>query len=42
MNYIKELEKLLKEDVLVEVNENIKELNEALVKKKNDKNLKEE
>lgn len=42
MNYIKELEKLLKEDVLVEVNENIKELNEALEKKKNDKNLKEE
>ena len=41
MDYIKELEKLLKDDVLVEVNEDIKELEEQLKKKKN-KALKEE
>ena len=41
MDYIKNLEKLLKEDVLLEVNENIKEIKESLEKKK-DKALKEE
>lgn len=35
MDYIKELEELLKDDVLVEVNENVKELEETLKKKKN-------
>lgn len=45
MSYIKQLEKLLKDDVLVEVEENLKELNEELKtsKKKNDiKDIKEE
>lgn len=42
MDYIKDLEKLLKDDVLVEVNEQINGINNALEKKKNDKGLKEE
>lgn len=42
MNYIQDLEKILKEDVLVEVNEEINGIKSALEKKKNDKNLKEE
>ena len=37
MDYIKELETLIKEDILVEVNENIKEL-----ESNNKKNLKDE
>ncbi|RXJ68271.1 hypothetical protein CRV08_08445 [Halarcobacter ebronensis] len=41
MDYIKQLDELLKKDVLVEVNENIKEIEEELKKKKN-KALKEE
>lgn len=41
MDYIKELEKLLKTDVLVEVNANVKEL-EEITKKKNNKSSKEE
>lgn len=41
MDYIKELEKLLKTDVLVEVNANVKEL-EEITKKKNNKSTKEE
>ncbi|QKF81739.1 hypothetical protein [Halarcobacter ebronensis] len=41
MDYIKQLDELLKKDVLVEVNENIKEIEEEL-KKKKDKALKEE
>ncbi|MGB5919575.1 hypothetical protein [Arcobacter sp.] len=42
MDYIKDLETLLKTDVLVEVNENIKELETNLEKKKNSKELKDE
>jgi hypothetical protein len=42
MDYIKDLEKILKEDVLLEVNEEINGIKSALEKKKNDKNLKEE
>lgn len=42
MDYIKELEKLLKTDVLVEVNENIKELEASLEKKKSSKAIKDE
>ena len=42
MNEIKELETLLKTDVLVEVAQNIKELEEKIEKKKNAKALKEE
>ena len=41
MDYIKELQELLKTDVLVEVNENIKDLGNQLAKKKN-KALQEE
>lgn len=41
MDYIKELKELLQNDVLVEVNENIKEIETELAKKKN-KALKEE
>lgn len=41
MDYIKELEQLVKTDVLVEVNENISEINAELSKKKN-KTLNEE
>ena len=41
MNYIKELENILLKDVLIEVNENIKDLETSLEKKKN-KALKEE
>ncbi|WP_419764632.1 MAG: hypothetical protein ACNI28_12700 [Arcobacter sp.] len=42
MDYIKNLEKLLKDDVLVEINETINGIKSALDKKKNDKALKEE
>ncbi len=42
MNHIETLEKLLKEDVLLEVNENIKELQEAIQQTPKDKALKEE
>lgn len=42
MNKIKELETLLKEDVLIEVAQDIKELEEQLAKKKNSKTLQEE
>lgn len=42
MDYIKDLEKLLRDDVLIEVNEQINGINNALEKKKNDKGLKEE
>lgn len=42
MNYIKELEELLLNDVLVEVNANIEELKTSLEKKKNSKTIKEE
>lgn len=42
MNYIKELEELLLNDVLVEVNANIEELKTSLEKKKNSKAIKEE
>lgn len=42
MNKIKELETLLKNDVLVEVAQNIKELEEQLSKKKNSKTVQEE
>jgi len=42
VDYIKDLENLLKDDVLVEINENISGIKSALDKKKNDKALKEE
>ncbi|PLY10013.1 MAG: hypothetical protein C0626_06960 [Arcobacter sp.] len=42
MDYIKNLEKLLKDDVLVEINETINGIKSALDKKKNDKALKDE
>lgn len=42
MNHIETLEKLLKEDVLLEVSENIKELQEAINQTPKDKSLKEE
>lgn len=42
MDYIKDLEKLLKDDVLVEINETINGIKSALDKKKNNKGLKEE
>jgi len=42
MSKIKELEKLLKEDVLVEVEENIEEALNILDKKRNNKEAKEE
>lgn len=42
MNHIETLEKLLKEDVILEVNENIKELQEAIKQTPKDKSLKEE
>ncbi|RXJ54109.1 hypothetical protein [Candidatus Marinarcus aquaticus] len=42
MDKIKELETLLKEDVLIEVAQDIKELEEQLAKKKNSKTLQEE
>lgn len=42
MDYIKDLENLLKTDVLIEVKENIKELETSLEKKKNSKKLKDE
>lgn len=41
MDYIKELTQLIKNDILPEVNENIKEIETQLSKKKN-KSLKEE
>lgn len=40
MSKIKELETLLKTDVLVEVNEEIKAINKLLAKNKNDEDLK--
>lgn len=40
MSKIKELEELLKSDVLVEVNEEIDALNKLLLKEKNNQNLK--
>lgn len=42
MDYIKKLEELLKNDVLLEVNENIKELEEELKTSKKKKDIKEE
>lgn len=42
MDIIKELEALLRKDVLVEVNDNIKELEDKIANKKNNKALKEE
>ncbi len=42
MDKIKQLEELLKTDVLIEVNEDIKELEENLKNKKNNKKIKEE
>jgi glycyl-tRNA synthetase beta subunit len=42
MNKIKELEELLKTDVLIQVNEDIKDLEEQLEKKKNNKTIKDE
>lgn len=42
MDKIKELETLLREDVLIEVAQDIKELEEQLAKKKNSKTLQEE
>jgi len=42
MSKIKELEQLIKTDILVEVNETIEEIEEQLKKKKNNKNLKED
>lgn len=42
MDYIKQLEKLLKEDVLLEVEENITQINTMLEKKKSNKQLKDE
>jgi len=42
VDYIKNLEKLLKDDVLVEINETINGIKSALDKKKNDKALKDE
>lgn len=42
MDYIKELQEIVKTDVLVEVTENIKELNEAIKTEKKNKDLKEE
>ncbi len=41
MDYIKKLEELIKSDILIEVNENIKEI-ETLLAKKKDKELKDE
>lgn len=40
MSKIKELEELLKSDVLIEVNEEIDALNKLLLKEKNNQNLK--
>ncbi len=42
MDKIKQLEEILKNDVLIEVNEDIKELEENLKDKKNNKKTKEE
>ena len=42
MNKIKELEELFKTDVLIQVNEDIKDLEEQLEKKKNNKTIKDE
>ncbi|MDZ7818277.1 MAG: hypothetical protein U5K55_06535 [Aliarcobacter sp.] len=42
MNKIKELEEILKKDVLVEVNEEIKGLNKLISKQKNNEDLKQE
>lgn len=42
MSYVKELEKLLKEDVLVEIKENITEAMNILEKKSTNKEAKEE
>ncbi len=42
MDNIKDLEKLLKEDVLIELNEQINGINNALEKKKNNRDLKDE
>ncbi len=41
MNYIKQLKQLIKNDILIEVNETIKEIQSEFTKKKN-KKLKEE
>ena len=42
MSHIKELDTLLKEDVLIEVNQNIQEIETALKEKPKNKSLKEE
>lgn len=42
MNKIEELEKLLKEDIMIELEESIEELVSQIKKKKNNKDLKEE
>lgn len=42
MSKIKELEEILKSDVLLEVNEEIEELNKLISKQKNSNGLKEE
>lgn len=42
MSKIKELEKILKSDVLIEVNDEIKELNKLISKQKNNNELNEE
>lgn len=42
MDYIKELEETVKNDVLVEISQNIKELNNAISSSKKSKDLKEE
>jgi hypothetical protein len=42
MYYIKELEEIVKNDVLIEISQNIKELNEAIKDSKKNKDLKEE
>lgn len=42
MDYIKQLEELLKTDVLVEVNQNIKDLKDAINSTKKNKEFKEE
>ncbi|GGD39947.1 hypothetical protein GCM10012288_12490 [Malaciobacter pacificus] len=42
MDYIKELEEIVKNDVLIEISQNIKELNEAIKDSKKNKDLKEE
>lgn len=42
MNKVEELEKLLKEDIMCEIEESIEELVSQIKKKKNNKDLKEE